>query len=109
MGPDSDAQVARAFGAHATWGQRQILLQSRSGQWWAATKVGLCQFSRMSAADLARAQPKSCFAPDVQVFRVFVDSTGHVWASGQWSIYEELHVHTRSEAVARALRDGLIH
>jgi DNA-binding NarL/FixJ family response regulator len=25
------------------------------------------------------------------------------------SIYEKLHVHTRSEAVARALRDGLIH
>ena len=25
------------------------------------------------------------------------------------SIYEKLHVHSRSEAVARALRDGLIH
>jgi DNA-binding CsgD family transcriptional regulator len=25
------------------------------------------------------------------------------------SIYEKLHVHTRSQAVARALRDGLIH
>jgi DNA-binding CsgD family transcriptional regulator len=25
------------------------------------------------------------------------------------SIYEKLHVHSRSEAVARALRDGLVH
>ena len=25
------------------------------------------------------------------------------------SIYEKLHVHSRSEAVARALREGLIH
>jgi len=75
--------VPKVFGDHGTWGQDQILLQSRSGEWWAATKVGLCRFAPVKAADLAQTQPKACYARDTEVFRVFEDSQGRIWASAQ--------------------------
>ena len=77
------AVVPKVFGDKPGWGQQQILLQSRTGEWWAATKVGLCQFAPMSATDLARRQPKTCYAQDLDVFRVFEDSKGGIWASAQ--------------------------
>jgi len=77
------ALLPKVVGGHATWGQNQILLQSRSGEWWAATKVGLCRFPPARVADLAWTQPEACYAPDTQVFRVFEDSKGRIWASAQ--------------------------
>ena len=77
------AQVPKVFGDHPTWGQHQILLQSRIGEWWAASAVGLCRFPPVKAADLARTRPKACYERDTQVFRVFEDSKGRIWASGQ--------------------------
>jgi signal transduction histidine kinase/streptogramin lyase len=77
------AVVPKEYGDKPGWGQNQILLQSRTGEWWAATKVGLCRFAPMSAADLARRKPKVCYAPDFNVFRVFEDSKGGIWASAQ--------------------------
>jgi len=77
------AVVPRVFGDNPGWGQHQILLQARTGEWWAATKAGLCRFAPMSVADLARRQPKACYAQDLDVFRVFEDSKGGIWASAQ--------------------------
>jgi ligand-binding sensor domain-containing protein/signal transduction histidine kinase len=77
------ALAPKVIGDQSSWGQDRILLQSRSGEWWAATKVGLCRFPPVKAADLARTQPKACYARDTQVFRVFEDSTGRIWASSQ--------------------------
>jgi ligand-binding sensor domain-containing protein/signal transduction histidine kinase len=77
------ALVPKVVGDHPAWGQNQILLQSRSGEWWAASKVGLCRFPPVKAADLARTPPLACYAPDTTVFRVFEDSQGRIWASGQ--------------------------
>jgi ligand-binding sensor domain-containing protein/signal transduction histidine kinase len=77
------ALVPKVIGDHPAWGQHQILLQSRTGEWWAASNVGLCRFPAVRAADLARTQPKACYAPDTDVFRVFEDSKGYIWASAQ--------------------------
>jgi signal transduction histidine kinase/ligand-binding sensor domain-containing protein len=77
------ALVPKVIGDHPAWGQQQILLQSRVGEWWAASKVGLCRFPAVKVADLARTQPKACYAPDTDVFRVFEDSKGCIWASAQ--------------------------
>jgi len=78
------------FGDHGTWGQNQILLQSRTGEWWAATTVGLCRFPPVRAADLARTHPDACYARDTLVFQVFEDSKGRIWASGQSSRGDQL-------------------
>jgi len=78
------------FADHPTWGQQQILFQSHTGEWWAATKVGLCRFPPVKAADLAWTQPETCFAPDTEVFRVFEDSKGRIWASARSPRGDEL-------------------
>ena len=36
--------VPKVFGNYASWESNQILIQSRSGEWWAATRIGLCRF-----------------------------------------------------------------
>jgi ligand-binding sensor domain-containing protein/signal transduction histidine kinase len=75
--------VPKGFGDHATWGWGQVLLQARSGEWWAGTKEGLCRYPAMKAADLDRRNPQICYSHDDQVFRVFEDSKGGIWASAQ--------------------------
>jgi ligand-binding sensor domain-containing protein/signal transduction histidine kinase len=77
------SSVPKVFGAHSTWGQDQILLQSHAGEWWAATKVGLCRFPAVTAAKLARTAPSVCYARDSEIFRVFEDSHHRIWASAQ--------------------------
>jgi ligand-binding sensor domain-containing protein/signal transduction histidine kinase len=67
---------------HPTWGFDRILLQSRNGEWWAATDRGLCRFSAVDPAELDRRAPLKCYTNDT-VFRIFEDSHGAIWASGQ--------------------------
>jgi len=74
--------VPKAFGDHASWGWNQILLQSRTGEWWAATTQGLCRFRAMKAADLDGRSPLACYSSDT-IFRIFEDSKGGIWASAQ--------------------------
>ncbi|MDP8980267.1 MAG: ATP-binding protein [Acidobacteriota bacterium] len=73
----------RAFAKRASWGWNQVLLQSRRGEWWSASKDGLCRYPAVKAADLAGRNPKICYARDTQAFRIFEDSQGGVWASAQ--------------------------
>ncbi len=73
----------KVFADKASWGQHQILLQARTGEWWAATNIGLCRFAPMRATDLAGRQPTACYAQDVGVFIAFEDSQGGIWASAQ--------------------------
>jgi len=82
--------VPKVFGDRATWGRNQILLQSRSGEWWMATQVGLCRFPPTGVADLSGTQPKACYAPDTQIFRVFEDAQGRIWASAQSRLGDRL-------------------
>ncbi|HTB10270.1 MAG TPA: two-component regulator propeller domain-containing protein [Bryobacteraceae bacterium] len=67
---------------YPTWGFDRILLQSRSGEWWAATDRGLCRFGAVKPAELDRRAPLKCYANNT-VFRIFEDSKGGIWASGQ--------------------------
>ncbi len=77
------SSTPKEFHEHPTWGWHQVLLQSRSGEWWAATKQGLCRFPMANASDLNGKNPKACYARDSIFFRVFEDSKGGIWASAQ--------------------------
>ena len=70
------------FSERASWGHR-ILLQARTGAWWAATTAGLCTYAPMPAAALAGKLPQSCDARDQRVIQIFEDSMGRIWASTQ--------------------------
>jgi signal transduction histidine kinase/streptogramin lyase len=67
----------------SSWGWNQVFLQSRTGEWWSATRDGLCRFDAVKAADLDRRQPRACYAPGATIFRIFEDSQGGIWASEQ--------------------------
>ena len=73
----------RVLSDRPTWGMNQILLQSHTGKWWAATKAGLCRFPAGPAESLAGRQPERCYARNTEVFRIFEDTRGGIWASAQ--------------------------
>jgi ligand-binding sensor domain-containing protein/signal transduction histidine kinase len=62
------------------WGTQQILLQARSGEWWAATHKGLLRFPLMKAAGLAAAVRPIRYSQG-DIFHLFEDSQGGIWAS----------------------------
>jgi len=72
----------KTFSDNPGWGWNQILLQSRAGEWWAATGSGLCRFGVAKSADLNGLSPRACYSND-KVFRIFEDSGGGIWASAQ--------------------------
>jgi ligand-binding sensor domain-containing protein/signal transduction histidine kinase len=72
------------FKDRPSWGSNQVILRSRAGEWWAATKDGLCRYPAMKAAALDGRAPRTCYARDDNVFSVFEDSQGGIWASAQW-------------------------
>ena len=76
-----NAAVPR-FTETPTWGWSQILLQSRAGEWWGATDRGLCRYGSGKPDALGGRPPKACYTDDAE-FRIFEDSTGGIWASGQ--------------------------
>jgi ligand-binding sensor domain-containing protein/signal transduction histidine kinase len=71
------------FADNPTWAWNQVLLQSASREWWAATAEGLCRFDAVRAADLDRRRPRTCYLPDTTAFSVFEDSRGDIWSSAQ--------------------------
>jgi len=96
------------FTNNSPWGHH-ILLQSHTGEWWAATKTGLCRYPPVKAAGLAYTRPQACYAPDVQVFQIFEDSRGAIWASAQSKTGDQLlRWDPRRQAVSR-LADGPCH
>jgi ligand-binding sensor domain-containing protein len=77
------AMSLKGFSELAPWGTHGILLQARTGAWWAATRKGLCRYAPVQAAALAGIRPQARYAQDTQVFRIFEDSKGRIWASAQ--------------------------
>jgi signal transduction histidine kinase/ligand-binding sensor domain-containing protein len=73
----------KTFGERAGWGWNRTVLQSRTGEWWAATKNGLCRYLAVKARALNGLNPQACYAPEDDVFQVFEDSKGRIWASAQ--------------------------
>jgi len=72
----------RRFAESPTWGWDRVLLQSRAGEWWGATNHGLCRYGFVKAEELNHREPQACYSNDT-VFRIFEDSKGGIWASGQ--------------------------
>jgi signal transduction histidine kinase/streptogramin lyase len=76
------AMPVKVFSEHPSWGSH-ILLQARSGEWWAATGAGLCRYAPAAATALSGRQPQACYAPDAAVYQIFEDSKGGIWASSE--------------------------
>jgi len=79
---------------HGSWGLSQVSVQDWRGQWWIPTTQGLYRFPAVgSLRELAHARPQAVYHKEnglggEEVFRVFADSTGGVWAGvfGQHSV-----------------------
>lgn len=72
----------KGFTENPTWGWDRVLLESRTGEWWGATNHGLCRYGSIKTEELDRREPLACYSNDT-VFRIFEDSKGGIWASGQ--------------------------
>ena len=72
----------KKFHDEPSWGWDRILLQSRAGEWWGATRHGLCRYGSGKIEDLDRRNPQTCYSNHI-IFRIFEDSKGGIWASGQ--------------------------
>jgi len=73
----------KIFAEHRTWGNHRILLQGQTGEWWAATSQGLCRYAAGKPESLAGRPPETCYFPDRDVFQIFEDSKGGIWAAAQ--------------------------
>jgi ligand-binding sensor domain-containing protein len=76
------AMSVKGFSEHPPWGHH-MLLQARTGDWWAATTAGLCRYGPVQTAALAGRQPEACYARNQSVFQIFEDSKGRIRASAQ--------------------------
>ena len=69
------------------WVSEQIILQTRCGEWWIGTGVGLYRFPPADRLDALRtSRPRALYTTKdglatPQVFRLFEDSRGDVWVS----------------------------
>ncbi len=71
---------------HGSWGLSQVSLQDQRGRWWIPTTRGLWRFDPVERwRDLADARPAAVYHEDdglggEEVFRLFEDSSGSIWA-----------------------------
>ncbi|HEY2737961.1 MAG TPA: two-component regulator propeller domain-containing protein, partial [Thermoanaerobaculia bacterium] len=67
------------------WGERQTVLQSRTGEWWLTTGQGLVRYPAVPFAGLADAAPTLFNVGDDlggnDITRLFEDSRGDLWIS----------------------------
>ncbi len=66
------------------WGWKQTIWQDRENVWWIPTGKGLFRFTAVqNLADLERAAPQKMEIPSrgKEIFRLFEDSRGDVWAA----------------------------
>ncbi len=62
------------------WSWSQIALHSRTGDWWLATGGGLLRYARRLDRPPVQLGPEDGL-PRGNIFRIFEDSTGAIWAS----------------------------
>ena len=73
--------IPRALSDNGSWIWQKMLLESKhSGEWWAATRHGLCRFPAGPAKALLESRPVACYT-DESIFHLFEDSRGNIWAS----------------------------
>jgi len=87
----------------AQWIWQRLLIQSRTGNWWAATRRGLCRFPAVDGTVLPRTKPEACYTGEA-IFHIFEDSRGNVWASAQGD--RLLRWDSRRDQIAYLSRDG---
>jgi len=69
------------------WGNNQVTLQDRAGEWWVPTGRGLCRFPAVRQVEqLARTRPMAVYTTRDglscnDVFRLYEDSRGDIWIS----------------------------
>ena len=69
------------------WVAEHVTLQTRSGEWWLGSGVGIFRFPRTKKfADLKSARPLAHYSTgdglaSAQIFRLYEDPHGNVWAS----------------------------
>jgi ligand-binding sensor domain-containing protein len=74
------AMSVKGFSERTPWGTHGIVLQARTGAWWAATGRGFCQYALGRAEALAGKPPEICYAKHSPV------KTGHQQNLKSWSI-----------------------
>jgi signal transduction histidine kinase/ligand-binding sensor domain-containing protein len=95
----------KGFSERPPWGSR-ILLQARSGEWWAATAAGVCRYTPVQASGLAGRTPQACYARDAAVFAIFEDSKGRVWASANHKEVNRLILWDPAAQTFSSVEDG---
>ena len=75
-------EPATSLWPNSQWIWQRLLIQSRTGNWWAATERGLCRFPAVDGTALPRTKPEACYSGE-PIFHIFEDSQGNVWASAQ--------------------------
>jgi ligand-binding sensor domain-containing protein/signal transduction histidine kinase len=72
-----------AGAAYLGWGDRQTMVQSRTGEWWLATGQGLLRYPAVPFAALATTAPTLLTTRDGlggnSIARLFEDSRGDLW------------------------------
>ncbi len=66
------------------WGERQIVLQDHTRQWWIATEQGLFRYPAATLNELPNTKPSFAYSkghglPSNGVFRVTEDTNGNIW------------------------------
>ncbi len=68
------------FGVAWGWSWGQIAVESRSGDWWLATGSGLLRYGRTRQPARPAAPPAEAGLRGRNIFRLFEDSRGALWA-----------------------------
>jgi signal transduction histidine kinase/ligand-binding sensor domain-containing protein len=90
------------------WVSDGVTLQARNGEWWVGTAEGIYRFSAASdLTALEKARPLAIYTvrgglTNPQVFRLFEDSKGCIWAS---TISSQMNGLARWEPDGRAFQD----
>lgn len=73
------------------FGNDQVVLHTRCGEWWIATGGGLYRFPAVrSLRDLAGTPPQAVYReaqdlPGPNIYRLFEDSRGDIWVTSMWA------------------------
>ncbi len=81
------------------WGAGQITLQTRGGEWWIPTAMGVFRFPPFDFNQPESARPKAVYEAANSIYAVFEDSRGGVWMSVQ--ILATPNGPTRANGLAR--------
>lgn len=89
------------------WGDKQIALQDKTGEWWIATGKGLLRFPKTeNIEDLKKTKPKKIYTTrggltSDDIFRIYEDSHGDIWIAADSVEDKGLHLWERKTETFR--------